>query len=92
MKAKLFFTRTLRFNLDDDTQAFLRCIKATDLCSVLWKFSNWLRSEIKYSDDTELSKHKRIQHQARIKALEEAREKLCEIMNDENINFDELYS
>ncbi len=92
MKAKLFFRRSLFFNLDDDSQAFRRAVKATDLCSTLYNLDQWLRREIKYASSDGLSKHHEIKLWARIDALQEARDILTELLDKNNINFDEIYS
>lgn len=75
---------TLEFNLDDseDKRAHLRCVKALDLCIALWDMDQHLRSETKYAPDSMSSEV--------YEALENTRDKLHEIMNDNNIDLDEL--
>jgi hypothetical protein len=72
----------LEFNLDegDDKGAHLRAIKSLDMAIALWDMDQYLRGLIKYGElDDNV-------HQA----LEEARDKLREIMNERNIDLDEL--
>ncbi len=62
----------LEFNLPEDNQEFELATKALKMYSTLWDFDLWLRSEIKYKD----------------KELDEVRDKLRELMNDNRIDFD----
>ena len=62
----------LEFNLPEDNQEFELTSKALKMYSTLWDFDVWLRTEIKYKD----------------KELDEVREKLRELMNDNRIDFD----
>ena len=62
----------LEFNLPEDNQEFELHIKASKMYCTLWDFDVWLRSEIKYNG----------------KELNEVRDKLREIMNDNRIDFD----
>ena len=73
---------TLEFNLDDaqDEAAHLRAVKATDLAIALWNMDQYLRSQTKYG---ELNEHA-------YTALQDARDKLHEIMSDHSIDLDEL--
>ena len=52
--------------------------------SVLWDFDMYLRSQLKYNEDN-LS-------DGAYEALDKAREKLYEVMNEKHVSFDELYS
>ena len=75
---------TLEFNLDDsaDMQAYMRAVKSTKLAITLWEMDQYLRSQTKYgelNDDAH-------------KALQDARDKLREIMSDNSIDLDELMS
>ena len=73
---------TLEFDLPEDNDAHLRCVKALDLCSVIWDLDQWLRSKVRYGEDlSELERD----------ILDKAREELSEIKNTHNINLDELY-
>jgi len=65
----------LEFNLPEDQHELDKANAATRLCSVLWDFDQYLRSEIKYKD----------------KPLDEVREKLYEVMNSEGIDLERLY-
>ena len=69
---------TLKFNLDDpeDRESHLRCVKSSDMISVLWDFDQWLRTEIKHNN----------------KNYQEARDELYRTMDEYNINLDELIS
>lgn len=62
----------LIFNLPEDNQEFELHTKALKMYSTLWELDNWLRGEIKYKD----------------KELNEVRDKLRELMNDNRIDFD----
>ena len=62
----------LEFNLPEDNQEFELATKASKMYCTLWELDNWLRQEIKYKD----------------KELDEVRDKLRELMNDNKINFD----
>jgi len=62
----------LEFQLPEDNQEFELYTKALKMYSTLWDFDIWLRSEIKYKD----------------KELDEVRDKLRELMNDNRIDFD----
>lgn len=72
---------SLEFNLDDpeDSMAHLRCVKALDLCLVLWDLLASMRSTIKYSDDD-----------AAVKVAEVARTQLLELMDKHGIVLDDL--
>jgi len=59
-----------------DEDDILRSVAALDLCSVLWDFDNYLRSEYKYRD---------------VEYAFDVREKLHEIMSEHNIDLDKLY-
>ena len=72
----------LEFNLDesDDRDAHMRAVKSLDMALALWEMDQYLRAECKYgelSDDA-------------YAATEKAREKLREILNENNLTFDEL--
>ena len=62
----------LKFNLPEDNQEFELAAKASKMYCTLWEFDQWLRGEIKYNG----------------KELNEVRDKLREIMNDNHIDFD----
>ena len=68
---------TLEFNLPEDSQEHLRAVKATQLCSTLWTFDQWLREQIKHNNKSD---------------WQEIRNNLYETMRDNNINLDEIYS
>jgi hypothetical protein len=73
---------TLEFNLDDgdDKAAHLRAIKALDMAIALWDMDQYLRGLIKYGElDDKV-----------YQALEEARDKLRDILNERSIDLDEL--
>ena len=62
----------LEFNLPEDNQEFILHTKASKMYCTLWELDQWLRGEIKYKD----------------KELDEIRDKLRELMNDNSIDFD----
>lgn len=73
---------TLEYNLEevDDRDAHIRAVKSLDMAIALWEMDQYLRAECKYgelSDDA-------------YTATEKAREKLREILNENNLSFDEL--
>lgn len=73
---------TLEFNLDesDDRDAHMRAVKSLSMALALWEMDQYLRAECKYgelSDDAYTT-------------TEKAREKLREILNENNLTFDEL--
>ena len=59
----------------EDPLEIKQAIKASDALSTLFNFDQWLRDEIKY----------------RQKPYEKIRNKLNELMNDNEIDLDELY-
>jgi hypothetical protein len=74
MKAKLIF------NLPEDKQDFDFATQGSNWWSVCWEMDQWLRGQTKHapdsmSDDT-------------YKALEECRDKLIDLINDNNLNLD----
>lgn len=74
----------LEFNLPEDQEEYKRVNAASDLCAVLWDFDQWLRAEIKYSNDTADPKI--------LEGYKRAREKLGEIMNLHSVFLEEMYS
>lgn len=72
----------LEFNLDEpvDEAAHMRAIKATDMAVVLWDMDQYLRGLIKYGELDESVD----------KALQEARDKLHQLMNERVVDLDEL--
>ena len=74
MKAKL------EFNLPDDQQDFTLAVNAMNFWHVLWEMDQYLRSKTKYAPD-DLSEDK-------YDAYQEVRDKLFELMSENNINFD----
>ena len=44
--------KLLKFDLDDgdDWEEYLRCVKATEMCMVLWDLDQWLREQYKYHE------------------------------------------
>lgn len=78
MKAILEFD----LNQEDDDVAHKRAVKALDLCIVLWDIDQYLRSQTKYAPDD--------MPEEAYNALDKAREKFYEIMNERNVSLDEL--
>lgn len=77
---------TIEYDLDevDDRDAHMRAVKSLDMAITLWEIDQHLRSELKYGTrEGELSDEA-------YKAIERTREKLREIMDENNLNFDEL--
>jgi hypothetical protein len=69
---------TIEFNTIDEQHELELCINASKWYSIVWDYSEYLRTKIKYdelSDDA-------------YKAIEEAREKLHELLNNEGLKLD----
>lgn len=77
---------TLEFNLDEpeDEIAYMRCVKAKDMALALWDVDQYLRAKTKYAPDSMSPEV--------YESLLETRDKLREIMSDNNIDLDELMS
>lgn len=69
---------TLEFNLPEDQDEFNLATKAADLQSALWQMKQWLRSETKHAPDD--------MHEEKYNALMLCRDKLNEIVYDNNID------
>ena len=76
MKAQLNFDLTD----PDDRDEHLRCILSLNLCSVLWEIDQWLRGEVKYGENGKKGD-----------ILQEARDKLTSLMDENDINLDVIY-
>jgi hypothetical protein len=63
----------LEFELPEDNQEFRLATKASAIYTTLWDLDQWLRAEIKYQGREQ---------------LDEIRDKLRELMNDNHIDFD----
>lgn len=74
MKAKL------EFNLPDDQQDFTVAVNAMNFWHVLWEMDQYLRSNTKYAPDS--------MSQDKYDAFQEAREKLNELMLENNVSLD----
>lgn len=74
---------TLTFNLTDpdERDEFSRMMKATNLCSCLFDFKEYLRKKLKHKD---LSDKDYV-------IIEKIQEDFNELMIDNNINLDEIY-
>jgi hypothetical protein len=69
---------TIEFNSIEEQHELELCINASKWYSIVWDYSEYLRTKIKYdelSDDA-------------YKAIEQAREKLHELLNDEGLKID----
>jgi hypothetical protein len=69
---------TIEFNSIEEQHELELCINASKWYSIVWDYSEYLRTKIKYgelSDDA-------------YKAIEEVREKLHELLNDEGLKLD----
>jgi len=75
---------TLEFNIDepDDSMAFDRAVKGTDLCLALWEIKSELRSKLKYSSD-EMSEET-------YNAIESIQEFIVNTLVEKGINLDKL--
>jgi hypothetical protein len=63
----------LEFELPEDNQEFRLATKASAIYTTLWDLDQWLRAEIKYQGREQ---------------LDEIRDKLRELMNDNHVDFD----
>ena len=70
---------TLTFDLPEEHSDHLLAVKASDLAMALWDIDQELRSVVKYGQD-----------EAQANYYEEVRDKLRDILNKYNIDFDEL--
>lgn len=71
---------TLEFNLPEDRDDFALATNASKMWSVLWELDQDLRGRVKHAPDTA--------NDYTIEAYREIREKLRELMSDEDISFD----
>ena len=69
--------------VEGDDLRMKQMLRVNDLLTLLWDYDNWLRSETKYAGDDV--------PEGKVGALYEARDKLYEMMRENNISFDELY-
>ena len=74
---------TLEFDMNDldDVKSHKRMILSDDIVFCIWQFDQYLRGQIKYNEDLTQEAHD---------ALEDAREKLHELLNDKSINLDTI--
>jgi hypothetical protein len=75
---------TLEFDLEkpEDLEEFKRVTKALDMAIALWDIDQYLRAQTKYAPDS--------MPQEAYDALDQAREKFYQILNERNINMDEI--
>ena len=71
---------TLEFNLPEDRDDFALATNASKMWSVLWELDQDLRAKVKYAPDDS--------NEDKLEAYQEIREKLRELMRDEDISFD----
>jgi len=71
MKVKMIF------DLPDDQEEFSMAANAGKMNIVLFDFDQWLRSQIKYSDDSKASKHD---------IMQDCRDKLYDLLRENNID------
>ena len=69
----------LEFNLPEDQPEFNTAIKGSDWKHVCWEMEQWLRSQYKYMPDETYNED-------RYNAYVEAREKLFELMQENNVD------
>jgi hypothetical protein len=70
---------TLEFNLPEDQHDFDLAVNGTKAQSALWEMDQYLRNELKYSDDRSFED---------LKLLQEVRDQLREIMFENGLNFE----
>ena len=71
---------TLEFNLPDDEHEFQAAVNGAKMRLALWDIDQWLRGQTKHAPDD--------MSQDTYDALILSREKLHQIMNSYNVNFD----
>ena len=71
----------LEFELPEDKQDFDFATQGSDWWNVCWEMDQWLRANTKYAPDT--------MSDDTYKALEECRDKLREIISENNLNLDQ---
>ncbi len=73
----------LEFDLSepDDVSVHKRMIKSLDILLVLWDMDQYLRARLKYEDNISEDEYK---------AVDAAREKLYELMNERSVSLDDL--
>ena len=71
---------TLEFNLPEDRDDFALATNASKMWSVLWELDQDLRAKVKYAPDDS--------NEDKLEVYQEIREKLRELMRDEDISFD----
>ena len=72
----------LEFNLPEDQADFALATNGSKWWNVCWGMDQWLRQQYKYMPDEEYSED-------RYNAYIEARDKLREIMNENDVNLDD---
>ena len=72
----------LEFNLPEDKQDFDFATQGSDWWNVCWEMDKWLRAQYKYMPDEKYSKEK-------YDTYVEAREKLLELITENNLNIDQ---
>jgi hypothetical protein len=72
----------LEFNLPEDKQDFNFATQGGDWWNVCWEMDQWLRAQYKYMPDEEYNEDK-------YQAYEQAREKLREIITENNLDIDQ---
>ena len=72
----------LEFNLPEDQTEYQMANDASKMFSTLWDMKQWLRGQVKYAPD-EMS-------QETYNAFEECRDKLNELLMDNNLDLDAL--
>jgi len=73
----------LEFNLPEDQADFELATNGSKWWNVCWGMDQWLRQQYKYMPDEEYSED-------RYNAYIEARDKLREIMNENDVNLDDV--
>ena len=71
----------LEFELPEDKQDFDFATQGSDWWNVCWEMDQWLRGQTKHAPDT--------MSDDTYKALEECRDKLREIISENNLNLDQ---
>ena len=70
----------LKFDLPEEQNEFELAVNAYKWYSVVWDMDQYLRSQTKYAPDS--------MSEETYKAFSEAREKLCQILNQNDVHFD----
>ena len=70
----------LKYNLPDDETEFQWAMQSSGMFAVIWEMDQWLRSNTKYAPEGT--------HEEAYTAYELTRDRLHQLMNEQNISFE----